>query len=120
MARRQADTRLAALAKRFADWRNKRVRGERIPESLWLAAARLTREIGLCRTAQALRLDYDKLKRRSEEAEALAPRFVELASASPDRECVVELEDPSGAKMRIHMKGQSLDLEALSSTFWGG
>ena len=33
--------------------------------------------------------------------------FVELASPAPasTRECILELEDPGGAKMRVHLKG---------------
>ena len=35
-------------------------------------------------------------------------------------ECVLELEDPGGAKMRVHLKGvQAPDLAALSRSFWG-
>ena len=118
MARKQADARLAGLVKRFASWRSKRVRGDRIPESLWDAACQLAAELGVCRTAQTLRLDYYTLKRRLEEAEASAPRFIELAGASSAHECVVELEDSSGKKMRIHTKGQPLDIESLANAFW--
>lgn len=47
--------------------------------------------------------------------------FVELAppaSGSP-RECILELEDAGGAKMRVHLKGsEAPDLMALSQSFW--
>jgi hypothetical protein len=56
------------------------------------------------------------------------PLFIELASlqsttcgsvGSP--ECILELEDPRGAKMRVHLKGgEHPDLLALTRTFWGG
>jgi hypothetical protein len=47
--------------------------------------------------------------------------FVELAA--PTRadggECLVELEDGGGAKMRIHVQGVEIpDLVALSRSFW--
>ena len=48
--------------------------------------------------------------------------FVELASPAPasTRECILELEDPGGAKMRVHLKGvEAPDLAALSRSFWG-
>ncbi len=48
--------------------------------------------------------------------------FVELASPAPasTRECILELEDPGGAKMRVHLKGvEAPDLTALSRSFWG-
>ncbi len=47
--------------------------------------------------------------------------FVELASPAPasTRECILELEDPGGAKMRVHLKGvEAPDLTALSRSFW--
>ena len=50
-----------------------------------------------------------------------ASAFLELAS--PMRvgscQCVLELEDASGAKMRVHLQGaESPDLTALSRSFW--
>jgi hypothetical protein len=72
---------------------------------------------------------------RAAESQPVAD-FIELAAAdspplpattlscirrpSPDGpECLVELEDPRGAKMRIHLKGASApDLAALSRSFW--
>lgn len=48
--------------------------------------------------------------------------FVELAPSVSvcSRECILELEDPSGAKMRVHVKGvEAPDLTALCRSFWG-
>jgi len=48
--------------------------------------------------------------------------FVELASAEHVSRpaCLIELEHPRGAKMRIHLKGAEVpDLAALSRSFWG-
>jgi hypothetical protein len=83
---------------------------------------------GLNRTARALRLDYYALKKRIEQAssataseEGAVTTFVELAPpmSSGSRECILELEDPSGAKMRVHLKGiEAPDLAALSRSFW--
>ena len=54
------------------------------------------------------------------ETEGEAP-FVELAPFSPNGscECLLELEDAGGAKMRIQLKGIAMpDLAALSQSFW--
>jgi hypothetical protein len=70
-------------------------------------------------------LDYAVLKKRhGESAEAngssrdrVHPRFVELVAAGSGSraEYVVELEDPSGARMRIEVKGvEPPDLVALT------
>ena len=64
---------------------------------------------------------------RSAAGEIRRGEFIELAmpaSAGPPStsvpECILELEDPRGAKMRIHLKGTSApDLAALSRSFWG-
>ena len=50
-----------------------------------------------------------------------AAAFVEWPPLVPacSPECIVELEDPRGAKMRVHLKGiQAPDWAALSRTFW--
>ncbi len=50
-----------------------------------------------------------------------AAAFVEWSALVPacSPECIVELEDPRGAKMRVHLKGvQAPDWAALSRTFW--
>jgi hypothetical protein len=47
--------------------------------------------------------------------------FVELAppSAAGFPECILEMESPAGAKMRIHLKGAEVpDVAALSRSFW--
>ena len=141
--------RLEAGRRRFERWRRTRQGHARIPASLWTSAVKLAGACGLCRTARTLGLDYNALKRRvasaaphdspgqktarQKAAGATAARqktpgqepataFVELVP--PQRacwpECIVELEDPHGAKMRIHLKGaEAPDLAALSRSFWG-
>jgi hypothetical protein len=84
---------------------------------------------GLNPTARELRLDYYALKKRVEQASSATPpkegavtTFVELAPpvSGNSRECILELEDPGGAKMRVHLKGvEAPDLAALSRSFWG-
>ena len=48
-------------------------------------------------------------------------KFLELVSAAPSSlpECIVELEDARGVKMKIHLKGSEVqDLAALTKLFW--
>jgi hypothetical protein len=93
---------------------------------LWTSAVKLAGAYGLCRTAQTLRLDYNSLKQRvnsqpddSTELET-ATAFVEV---SPPQsaclpECIVEVENTSGAKLRIHVKGSPApDVVALIHEF---
>ena len=124
--------RLEAGRRRFERWRGTRTGRSRIPERLWTSAVRLAGVYGLCRTARTLGLDYNALKRRVESAGVNdssagpgskrktrtrsrsnarksardpAMTFVELPPlerlGAP--ECIVELEHPRGAKMRIRL-----------------
>jgi len=128
---------------RFDRWRRTCQDKSRIPDALWALAVKVAGQCGLSRTARELRLDYYALKKRLESttgpwnrrtsrpvsgrATASANRraavatFVELPSSlSVSRECILELESPDGAKMRIHLKGtEPPDLTALSRSFWG-
>ena len=118
---------LERARKRLEDWRGTRT-GRRIPDPLWTSAVKLAGRYGIHRTSKALRLNYDHLKKRveaagpSEAPEARpAPSFVEvLPGPSTSRpECVVELEDPRGVKLRIHFKGTGApDLASIGRLFW--
>ena len=130
---------LERLRQRFDRWRQTCDGRSRIPEALWAAAVKAAGKYGLNATARALRLDYYSLKNRVEAdgsrdgsdrrevAKSAAGtirrgRFVELASVAPacSPECILELEHPGGAKMRVHLTGMpSPDLAVLSRSFWG-
>jgi hypothetical protein len=121
--------RLARAASRFAAWRRTHVPHSRIPQFLWTAAAKLAADFGISRTATVLRLNYHDLKKHLESkasrataaSQARHNSFVELpASLLPiSRECLIELENAAGSKMRIHLKGSpGPDLLALSGSFW--
>jgi hypothetical protein len=124
---------LAQLKMRFDQWRAGRKVGQRIPLQLWASAVVAAVEHGVYRVAVELRLDYAVLKRRVAAAPANAPanqvtpRFVELfAPAGPvtaqrtsQSECVVEMANARGARMRVELNGQALaGLPALCSAFW--
>jgi hypothetical protein len=114
---------LAQGARRFAQWRRNRTT-RRIPEELWSLAAGLGAEHGLSQTCRALGVHYYDLRKRVEASgprgESARPAFLELLAspAMASSEHVIELESPSGAKLRIQVKGGStLDLTGLSRLF---
>ena len=119
MVQKDSQTVMRSLEKvqhRFTAWRNVKRQGERIPEELWSSAAELAREIGINCVANALHLDYTKLKHRVNgpvasktnttltTAEAASaphadrPAFVEFAVEAVSRraESVVEFEGRCG------------------------
>jgi len=119
---------LEGVRQRFDRRRRTHRTRSRIPDSLWAAAVKLVGTYGLHRTSRALHLDYYSLKRRVEQRStaasdlpeaATAATFLELAPVADRCECMVELEDAAGAKMRVHLKGAPMpDLMALSRSFW--
>jgi hypothetical protein len=114
---------LARGRERFEAWRRTREVGARIPAQLWTLAVELAREHGLSRTAGALKLDYDSLKKRveSKETASSSGTFIEFSPPSPAGECVIECEDGSGASLRVHLRGCEVpDLSALARCFWSG
>jgi hypothetical protein len=119
---------LTQLKGRFTTWRAGRKLGMRIPPELWTEAVEMVAVHGAYRVARALTLDYHMLKQRvalgggKATSTELAPRFVELfAAAGPtpsasQPECVVELANARGARMRVELNGQGLvGLSALCS-----
>ncbi len=123
---RDLPAQLERTRQRFERWRRTRKGHSRIPESLWASAVKAARKHGLNRTVRALCLDYNSLKQRMEafgfpSDQGSMATFVEIAppASGSSRECILELEDPGGAKMRIHLKGvETPDLAALSRNFW--
>ena len=122
--------RLERTRQRFERWRETRKVRSRIPESLWTSAVKMAKAYGINRTACALRVDYYSLKERVESEVSssgvskknTSSTFVELAvpAIAGTCECLLELEDVAGAKMRVHLKGVEVpDLVALSRSFWG-
>jgi hypothetical protein len=119
MVQKDSQTVVPSLEKvqhRFTAWRNAKRKGERIPKELWSSATELAREIGINRVANALHLDYTKLKHRvnghvpsktntkltttgpASAAHADRPAFVEFAVDAVSRraESVVEFEGRCG------------------------
>jgi hypothetical protein len=139
---------LEATRRRFERWRLAHWSRSRIPEGLWASAVRAATRYGLNPTARALGLDYYSLKKRVEAGASRGGsdrregtksaagksaaseirrgrirrgEFIELAPVAPagSPECILELEHPGGAKMRVHLTGMPApDLAALSRSFW--
>ena len=110
--------------RRFQAWREQRKPGDPIPQALWAIAIRLAKAHGVSRTAAVLHLDYYRLKRRAGAAPASeptpsGPAFVELTPpALVAKQCQFELDNGSGATMRVQLVGYDADIEALSRSFW--
>jgi len=127
---RDLPARLERLRQRFERWRGTHKTRSRIPELLWGSAVKMAGTYGLNQTARTLRLDYYALKKRVTEGAVAVHRvtkrggkatFVELPPAvqTASGECVLEVENAGGAKMRMHLKGVAMpDLVALSRSFW--
>ena len=107
---------------RFGEWRQNRRGKARIPAELWSAAVAVAQKEGLNRTARELRVAWDDLKRRMEEAspKPVLPAFVELVAprAASLPECTIELEGRHG-KLRIQLKNVPASyLATLSRELW--
>jgi hypothetical protein len=119
---------LAEVRRGFDQWRKSGRRGRQIPEPLWRMAVRAAVRHGVQSTARHLGLNATRLQK---EVERLAPtqaaedqsQFVELPwlGAAPIPECVLEAEDQSGRKLRIHLKGPATAQAAtLGRMLWTG
>ena len=121
---------LEVVRHQFEAWRKRRRCRGRIPEALWEAAVGLCREHSICEVSRSLRLNYNGLKNRTPKARdmglAVGKRsdlgFVKLDLGAPimPSECLVEMEAPNGAKMRMSFRGtpRDFDLVELGRAFW--
>lgn len=114
--------------KHFDQWRQTHKPHTRFSEGLWTEAVAAAREYGQSRTARVLGLDYYSLKKRLAHTPGMnggnkitPPSFVELfPSSALSTECIIEMEDGDGGKMRISLKGGDVpDVVSLSRSFWG-
>lgn len=80
----------------FDRWRHDRRRRDPIPDALWKAAASLTDAHSVNVVARYLHLNHTDLKARSHRKPLT---FVELDPVTI--ECTVEMEKPTGERMRI-------------------
>lgn len=120
---RPADVERGAV--RFATWRARRRRGERIPAALWSLAVELAERHGVSRTASALGVGYyalhDRVVARRPMKAGVAPA-VTLVEVPPPQggsaTCVVEIEHADGTAMRIRSSGAlAADLVSIVRVF---
>ena len=124
------------VRRRWAEWRSTHAVRSRLPEELWATAAELVQRDGIDATARALDVDKPSLRkwtdrlqpqrqprprRPSEKQRANGlPAFVELlaSGSGTGTSCLVEVESPRGAKLRLELKGiQASELAELIRAF---
>lgn len=101
------------VGEHLSQWRQDHHGRGRIPEDLWVEAARVAHEHGLHKTARLLGLDYYSLKKRlqAESGPAMdspsSPAFVELQATYPSAafECILELQNAQGTQLKLHLRG---------------
>src|SRR5210317_2654107 len=115
------------VKEQFKIWRKTRKRPRPIPEKLWVAAVSLTANHSISKISKELVVDYSALKKRvlikkkDSAAKMSPPGFIELNLEPPAAasECIVEMQDILGSKMRIHFRGKTdFDLLELAKAFW--
>lgn len=122
-------SRLAEVRRPLQAWRGTRQGRGRIPETFWSSIVPLAKTYGLSQVARALGLDYYGLKRRvlaarssrAHELKVKDPAFVELklGPRAVEPQCVVELENPAGARMILRLaQSSNADLLRLAEAFW--
>jgi len=124
----RAETSLEEARRRFDAWRRSHRWLGRIPHALWRVAAETAAVHGVEATARRLLVDPARLKQwlpvvPPTEPAADAPQFLELPGlrVAPAAECTLELEDTSGRKLRILLKGlASTQALTLGRMLWKG
>lgn len=123
---------LEEVKQQFKIWRKTKTGRERIPASLWQAASEVFKigDHSLHRISKTLHLNQTALKQYVQQqcpevikAEHEAPpSFIalELDSSLPVSECVIEMEDTTGAKMRMCLRGNTdPNIFEICKSFWG-
>ena len=118
---------LSEVKEQFKIWRRTRKSPRPIPDKLWQAAVSLTANHSISQISKELVLDYSALKKRvsikkkSTANKTSAPSFIELNLEPPATvsECMVEMQNTLGAKMRMRFRGKpDFDLLELAKVFW--
>ena len=93
---------LKEVQQQFEQWRKTRKGRQPIPEHLWQAAAKLSKQYSINYVARLLRLNHTALKEKVEISKQENPAFVEIPfSAELSRvHWTVEMDNTSGAKLR--------------------
>jgi hypothetical protein len=123
---------LSEARRQLDHWRSRQPnKRARLPEEFWRRAVALAEEYGLNKTARALKVKYESLKKHLEQGIAeeghsakARPEFIELlpAAIKPGSvECMLEWADGCGATVRMHMRGVGpSELSAVAGVFRSG
>jgi hypothetical protein len=133
-ARQTVPAEIEALKNRLDVYRKQRQRPRCLPENLWMQAAELARQYGVCRVQRLLRLNYYDLLQRVEALPAMSveavpaipknttPAFVELKvphTSLANVATILELEDRTGKKLTVRLAGDNgVALVELVRTLW--
>ena len=108
---------LEKVEQQFASWRETRTKIGCIPDSLWSAAVNLFHSYNLSinKIARTLRLNYTDLKLHIAASPPVAIQpiedepatFVELEPPFVATDYVIEMEKPSGVKLRMSFRGRA-------------
>ncbi len=117
---------LETLKQQFKHWRANRKHRGRIPDELWEAAVSLAGQYSAHYISKSLRVNHSALRdriaaRNQRENTEIQTCFFELRppQSPPVAECLVEMENTHGDKMRMHFAGEiSFDLLTLGQDFW--
>jgi hypothetical protein len=113
---------LEEVKEQFAQWRQNRKGRESIPDELWQAAVRLTKEHSLNKIVKELNLSYSGFKERVVKAQKNDSPFVEFHLPTPANGAthwVLEMDRPNGARMRISCHNGSIpNLLEIGKAFW--
>ena len=118
---------LSEVKEQFKTWRKTRKSPRPIPKKLWTAAVSLTANHSISQISRELVVDYSTLKKRAAVKNkagttSMSPAdFIEVNLEPPAAvaECIVEMQDILGAKMRMHFRGKTdFDLLELAKAFW--
>ncbi|MFQ5917277.1 MAG: hypothetical protein ACE5I0_05625 [Candidatus Binatia bacterium] len=120
---------LESVRQRFETWRSQKKVRDRIPKCLWSAAVEQCEDHSVLQVSRALRLNFNKLKRRAEDSKRTAVSkneehvgFVELALGTSFEpfEGTLELEAADGAKLKLRFRGNCRDfsLHDFAKAFW--
>ena len=118
---------ISEVKEQFKIWRRTRKSPRPIPEKLWAAAVCLTAKHSISQISKELVLDYTALKKRvpiknkDSAVKMNSSGFIEVNLEPPAAvsECIVEMQDIGGAKMRMHFRGKTdFDLLELAKAFW--
>lgn len=115
----EQSTALQKAQQLFENWRENKTGRPRIPDNLWQVAIDLHHNQGMTinKIAQGLRLNHTSLKEKicdrthpaaiEPPADDESTMFIEVAPPSGCSDCIIEMENQAGVKMRICFTGRA-------------